>query len=504
MAFKSPQNFRASPVQITGEAIVVSGGVALLAEAPADPNSFATTITIAGAPRTLVTGTPQAGQYSILTQTVIGADQQPHLEYLPVLQFNGSDEGLAGLATYFGTGTILSAQFFAMLLAFLTPLTGMVNVSLLPTPTLDTTQRGRPGDVAFLLDGSAYFSDGGTWQPFASGVPPSTSMSVAATMAQALDAGYVGPSFADGVALGAVTIGAALDAVWLPQSAPAGQITVAYALGLLVDAVQAEAASMTATQTLGLAVNAVQADVGALTVSETLAMSVDALLGLIADDSFSVTLPLTMDASYSGGSVAVSDDFNRADSTGLGANWTAITGRTSLNVLSNEAQNNGGAHSGNRWSANTFNANHYSEAQVSPYDLGVSVAISGSPADLLGVWPVVRVQSGANSFYALIWYAFNDGADPVSAFVAIVKIAGGVFTLLANVDATAGGFDGNTVYRLEVSGTTLTGYTGDVHGSLTSRITATDAALSGGSPGIAGDSVTVGPEWIDNWYGGDL
>ena len=156
-AYRPPVNFRGSGVRTPSpEAISVSGGVALLSEAPADPLNVSTpmVVTIGGNARTLVQGAPGVGEYRVLTQNVMGADGQVHAELLPLLQLNAADEGLTGTADYYRTGSILTAEWVASLIAFLTPLVGYASVGALPAPTTDATKRGRAGDLALLADSS--------------------------------------------------------------------------------------------------------------------------------------------------------------------------------------------------------------------------------------------------------------------------------------------------------------------------------------------------------------
>ena len=71
MAFKPPVNFRATASRVVApEAFTVSGGVGLLAEAPADPSlpSFPMVVTVNSVLYTRVTGTPAANQYRVKTQ----------------------------------------------------------------------------------------------------------------------------------------------------------------------------------------------------------------------------------------------------------------------------------------------------------------------------------------------------------------------------------------------------------------------------------------------------
>lgn len=173
--YKPPVNFRAVPSR-TVEAFDISGGFALLAEAPADPTNGATplVVTVNGFARSRAPGVPGVGEYRVLTQAVIGADGQSHTEWLPVLQFNAADEGQSGSADYYRTGTVLTAEWYAALLAFVTPL--VVNTEPeLPAPTMDATLRGRPGDTAYV-GGAIYFSDGLVWNKAGAAVGASASL----------------------------------------------------------------------------------------------------------------------------------------------------------------------------------------------------------------------------------------------------------------------------------------------------------------------------------------
>lgn len=111
-------------------------------------------------------------------------------------------------------------------------------------------------------------------------------------------------------------------------------------------------------------------------------------------------------------SVAVSDDFNRGNSTGLGSNWAAPTGGTQLDVVSNEARAAVAGVLLSYWSANAFNANHYSEVQY--------------PANFNGnLWrgPAVRMQAGARSCYLVEIVITLDEYD---AFVSSSDVLGGI------------------------------------------------------------------------------
>jgi hypothetical protein len=171
MAWKPPVNYRTSAVVTpTPEAIEIGAdGVALLAEAPADPATNAMTVTVGGNARARVTGTPAAGQYRVKTQSVIYADLQPHTEYLPLLEFHSSDAGLSGTCSYYRTGTVVTTELYQSMIDFLRPLTGYASSATLPAATTDRTQRGCPGDMAFTTGGQLYYSDGTQWFAVAGG-----------------------------------------------------------------------------------------------------------------------------------------------------------------------------------------------------------------------------------------------------------------------------------------------------------------------------------------------
>jgi hypothetical protein len=169
LPFKFPVNYRPTPVQITSESFSVSGGLALLAESPADPNNPATPvyISVTGSARTRVTGSPGVGEYRIKTQTVFNAANQARTVYMPVLEMNAADNNLTGAASYHAIGTMHTAEMWDALIWLLTPLTDIASLSALSSTYPASTSivaSGRPGRIAFLTDGAMYFSDGLTWR----------------------------------------------------------------------------------------------------------------------------------------------------------------------------------------------------------------------------------------------------------------------------------------------------------------------------------------------------
>jgi hypothetical protein len=480
--YKAPVNFRATPQQVgSPESFTVTGGLALLAEAPANPAVYAMTVTIGGIARTRVDVAPAAGQYRVLTQTVLGPDAQPHLEYLPVLQFHVADEDATGLVDYFGTGTILTAQFFAVLIAFLTPLVGADSTDELPTPTMNQARRGRLGDVAFLADGSAYFSDGAAWVAFgaAGSAPPTGRLTLAQVIGDALDAGYVGPSFADDIPSFAATYGATLDGVWLAPNAWVGDTDLAQSFTATTDAVAAE--------------------VGALSVAQVLGMTLSAALDwAAAPGDFAATLGATLDGSYSGGGVAVSDNFTRANNASLGANWATPTGATPFAILTNAANiaNGAGGTSGaSYWSANAFADNQYAETSAG---LGGTAPGWSGMVTPIAPGPAVRMSASARTFYVASVFFWDDGIDNGYG-VALFKCVNGTFTRLAEASVAVSA----AVVRIKAVGTTISVEVASAHGgTYTQLLSVTDASISSGSAGIA--SGYGGTNTIDNWYGGDL
>lgn len=165
--------------------------------------------------------------------------------------------------------------------------------------------------------------------------------------------------------------------------------------------------------------------------------------------------------------MSVTDNFNRADGVGLGANWTEMA--NGCEILSNQFKYNGGTgalYSGSYWSANGWNANQTSQItkKNSNSYLAPMVRCSGS-------------GSGRNGYF------FFDNAS-------IQKVVAGSATNLAGGTATVNG----DVMKLDVTGTTLTAY---VNGS--SSFSTTDSSLSSGSAGLGGypgGADILGDDWV--------
>ena len=187
------------------------------------------------------------------------------------------------------------------------------------------------------------------------------------------------------------------------------------------------------------------------------------------------------------GLVTESDNFNRADSTGLGANWTALTGIASLDVVSNVAQQHAaGATNGDRWTANANTANQFSQS-----------TFPAAPANYNLGYVLCRCASGAFSAYAGGFSSFAFG----NRRARIVKIVAGVETNLqahASQDIAAGDIvklkvvtnGGNDDLTLTVNGTDIV-------------TTSVASVFASGQPGIVCRSPGTQGQFND-WSGGDV
>lgn len=186
----------------------------------------------------------------------------------------------------------------------------------------------------------------------------------------------------------------------------------------------------------------------------------------------------------------VRDNFARANSGTLGANWTANSGATTtaaMGVTSNAAQaQTTGGNAAAFWSANSFSANQYSEIITSTNALGV---------DSHGGGPTVHASSGDN-YYRFFCNLANLGNE-----CQIIKVVAGVASAVAGssgpINHTMAAGD---QMRLEIIGTTLTAY---INGTLV--LTGTDSSLTTGSPGVAAYYTSSSHTGLVNGFeGGDI
>jgi hypothetical protein len=170
---------------------------------------------------------------------------------------------------------------------------------------------------------------------------------------------------------------------------------------------------------------------------------------------------------------AVSDNFNRSNSTDLGSNWTEVP-LGGFGVWNNalSTQSTGVYPSLAYWSANSFNANQYAQ-----------LTATAIQSNWNAVGPAVRVSSG--NCYAASWHDTN--------VLELHKVVSGTDTVIGTSTTLAVG----DVIRIEVSGTSVT-----VKKNGTAVIgPITDSALSSGSAGLYSNGAGAAG---DDWYGGDL
>ena len=173
-----------------------------------------------------------------------------------------------------------------------------------------------------------------------------------------------------------------------------------------------------------------------------------------------------------------SDDFNRADGS-LGPNWTDISDG-GLAITSQAAAGTAGSGvSGDIRTGESYAGDQYSQVEVT------STQLTG------GQWigPMVRAQNGGQNAYVGIYY-WNNGSPDLMVF----RRSGGNWTQLGGT-YSSGPLAAGTQLQLKAVGSTISFLANGVQ-----RITATDASLSGGAPGI----ISFGTGQVDNWSGGSV
>jgi hypothetical protein len=133
-------------------------------------------VVVGGTTLSRTANAPGANEYRVRTQTVIGVVGTPLTDWLPILEFNASRNGQTGTVDYYAVGTRLTVEFVESLMDLLTPLVGVLDLSTLETTyaaSSSLTAPGRPGRIAFLQDGTMFYSDGIDWVEVAGNVAPS-------------------------------------------------------------------------------------------------------------------------------------------------------------------------------------------------------------------------------------------------------------------------------------------------------------------------------------------
>lgn len=180
-----------------------------------------------------------------------------------------------------------------------------------------------------------------------------------------------------------------------------------------------------------------------------------------------------------------SDNFDRADSTDLGAAWTPIT-TGQLHIVSNEVL---------MASVTSIKVEYYSAIAPWPDDQFSQAKVAAYVATTSGGLGVT-VRVGGTTYYAGGKYT---EITPANGNRRIFKQAGGVRTGIATeaVDLASG-----DIVRLVASGSNISLF---VNTSLSCE--AVDSAIATGSAGIwirTLDTTGASDHKIDNWLGGDF
>lgn len=179
-----------------------------------------------------------------------------------------------------------------------------------------------------------------------------------------------------------------------------------------------------------------------------------------------------------------SDNFTRANSTGLGTNWSVVTGQGSFDIVSDTAA----AHDHTVDSVEFYNAIPWSNDHYSEVTVGLVRSTDGA-----GVGPVTRASASANTFYRA--YATGAGNIHLSRRVAGTG---------ASIATVAGSVSTGDKLRLVVAGTSLYVYK---NGALVIG-PVTDTNIASGNAGMtySSDDGLTGSlaDSISFWSGGDL
>lgn len=175
----------------------------------------------------------------------------------------------------------------------------------------------------------------------------------------------------------------------------------------------------------------------------------------------------------------VSDTFDRADSTSLGANWTEDSGAWSIASNNIRCNTSSGAYRKLRWAGAALVSSNYS----------VEVT-ARSGANSTGIGPAARCAASSTvTYYGYVIF----GGDRAY----LVEITAGGEAILD----TGGTVTASTNYtlRLEVDGSTIRCY---LNGVLDCE--ATDTSLASGAPGIMAYGGDEANTYVTTWTASDL
>jgi hypothetical protein len=155
------------------------------------------------------------------------------------------------------------------------------------------------------------------------------------------------------------------------------------------------------------------------------------------------------------------DDFNRADSTGLGAGWSTVFG-SGFDVASNQCRGTNATNSGTRarYQSDVSSSDHYTQANNVSY--GDSAALSAGVC--------ARYSNSADTSYA---WVLRLGATPSRR---LFRFSASTGTLLASDSVTSV----TGVVKIEVNGSSIKVYVGGVE---VTALATTDTSITSGTRG---------------------
>lgn len=179
-----------------------------------------------------------------------------------------------------------------------------------------------------------------------------------------------------------------------------------------------------------------------------------------------------------------SDDFNRADSTGLGASWGTSIG-SGCDIVSNQARGANATAGATRvrYESDLSSSDNYGQSDL--VTLPATDATTGA---------LCRYQSGADTAYA---WTYRSTTNPRRR---LIRFSAGAATIIGS-DNTA---PGASTLKVEANGSAIKAYVGGVE---VTSVAATDTAITTGLRGgiLALQNPTIGNRSVhDNFENGDL
>jgi hypothetical protein len=242
-------------------------------------------------------------------------------------------------------------------------------------------------------------------------------------------------------------------------------------------------------------------------------MAIEAVNGIAVDDDSTINgisglseiFGIALSAGGGGGAAAFSDDFNRADADGLGANWTEAAGDG--DIFSNTYRISSGSF------ANVTSVHNTSTGSLTQY---VKVTITTAGAQY--PWLVFRYTDGSSPYYTfqldgnsadVSWYHFASAAASSGTEISTaVNLGGGAFSG-QTLGITITGTGASTVVRLWRGCTGLPSAADNWNGDTTPS--ASWSVDPGGSSvntgmlvGIGGQQSAADTNRLEDFFGGGL